>query len=1115
MSGDSPVRVGVLGPVAAWVGDEPVDLGARLQRALLARLVAAHGHTVSVDRLIDDLWEGEPPPKALSALQVYVSHLRRALEPGRQRRAPARILVSAAPGYCLRLPVDAVDSWRFEAKVTAAYEESDPQQRVYLLDGALADWSGDPFAGAGDALWAAPEVARLTELRLAAVEAQAAAQVELGRYSTAIAALERHVGERPGREGAAAVLVTALYQTGRQTDALEVLRRTRDHLVDELGLEPGRALRDLERDILRQADHLEPSRPLQPAIPEVVAPDGAELAARGRAELAAHGRAEELAEIDAAARAVAAGGSAVLWIGGEAGSGKTTLAATATARLRAAGWRTVLGRCPEVHGAPAGWAWTEVLRELLDAGAQVDDGRQALAPLLHDVAAVEPGTFWLGHAVADVLSAIAESQPLAVVLDDLHRTDGLTLELLRLVADRIKDLPVLVIGTYRPSEDRGELEVARAALTVHTAAHLILDGLDAAATAALAADYGLTAASGEALRLLRERTGGNPLFVRELARLMVAEGPDAVWASVPVGVRDVLRRRVARLPGPTVTALRQAAVLGRDIDVDLLAELGRNDPEDLLDALEPAVLLGLLDEPAPGRLRFAHSLVRDTLYEDTSKLRRSRLHGAALDLLRAPGRSVDPAALAHHAVASATAETALAATAFATAAAREADSVGAHAEAARQWRAAVQMLELAASRRLGPSDKGLENEIDARCGLISALAQSGDAVAARIELKAALQLLTGTSRDDLMVRVLTAWDTPLVWRDREYDESDAQMIGLLRQVLDGGPAKVTAAERIRLLKALYVELEGTDPDGALAASTELLELARRAYAEDPASSGRLLCTALNVRAYCALGPDLDAERDATAAELLQTAEATEQADYQAVAHWMLSLAAGHRSDLATAKRHVDIAVARAGTGQLVHLLGVLGLFRARMYLLAARLEEAVGAYTDLAARMVENGAANGAKLAMVGRVTGEFCLGDLGVLADELVFFYREVSVAALDAAVLALIARGREAEARELWRDRQPIERAYFWLPFTVLRVNAAVALGDIAEAEARAADLGPYSGRIAGLGVDGLMVGPVDEALAAAADALGRPDQACGYREAASVLRDRLAAEAQRFID
>lgn len=1102
MATEGPVRVSVLGAVQAWTGTAPVALGSRLQRALLARLVAAHGHTVSVDRLIDDLWQGEPPPKALSALQVYVSHLRRGIEPGRQPRTPARILVSAAPGYCLRLPVDAVDAWRFEAGIAAACDETDPHRRLQRLDEALTEWSGDPFAEFADTFWAAPEVARLTELRLAAVEYRAAALVELGRYSTAVAALERHVGARPERETAVAVLATALYLAGRQVDALDVLRHNRKRLIDELGLEPGKTLQDLERDILRHAEHLDPSpsrpRP-QPVSPQVIV----------TTEHAAYGRAEELAVIDGAARSATSGGGAVLWIGGEAGSGKTTLAAAAASRLRAAGWRIVHGRCPEVDGAPAGWAWTEVLRELVGPRVPAAD-RHALAPLLHDGVAAEAGTFWLGQAVADVLGAIARRQPLAVVLDDLHRTDGLTLELLRLVVDRIEGGRVLVIGTYRPSEDRGELEVARAALTVRTAAHLMLGGLDAAATAALAADCGLTAASGEVLRLLRERTGGNPLFVRELARLMAAEGPAAVWASVPAGVRDVVRRRLARLPGPTVAALSRAAVLGRDIDVDLLAELGRSDPDELLDALEPAVLLGLLDEPEPGRLRFAHGLIRDTLYEDISKLRRCRLHAAALQLLQTPGRTADPATLAHHAVAAAGEETASSAASFAMAAALEAVSVGAYAEAVRQWRATVQMLELASEAG------GLDREIEARCGLIAALAQSGDAVAARIELKNGLRLLSGTDRDDLTVRVLTAWDTPLVWRDREYDGSDAQMIALLRRVLaDDAAIELTVADRIKLLKALFVELEGADPDGALEVSTELLVLARHAHAEHPASSGRLLCTALNVRAYCALGPDLDAERESVAAELLATAEAAEQADYQAVAHWLLSLAAGHRGDLATAKRHVDLALARAGTGQLVHLLGVLGLFQARMYLLAGRLDEAVRGYTDLATRMVESGAANGAKLAMVGRVTGEFCLGDLGRLADELLYFYREVSVAALDAAVLALVARGRDAQARELWQHRQPIERAYFWLPFTVLRVNAAAALGDIEEADARAAELVPYSGRIAGLGVDGLMVGPVDEALAVAADALGRPDQARAYRAAAAELRDRLAAEARSFVD
>ncbi|MBI3690111.1 MAG: winged helix-turn-helix domain-containing protein, partial [Mycolicibacterium aromaticivorans] len=98
-----PVRVAVLGPVRAWRDSTPVDVGGPRQRSLLARLALAKGQVVSVDRLIEDLWHGEPPPKALSALQAYVSHLRRVLEPDRVRRAPAEIIVSAAPGYRLAL----------------------------------------------------------------------------------------------------------------------------------------------------------------------------------------------------------------------------------------------------------------------------------------------------------------------------------------------------------------------------------------------------------------------------------------------------------------------------------------------------------------------------------------------------------------------------------------------------------------------------------------------------------------------------------------------------------------------------------------------------------------------------------------------------------------------------------------------------------------------------------------------------------------------------------------------------------------------------------------------------------------------------------------------------
>ena len=280
------VRICVLGPIRASVNGGPLDLGGPKQRAVLARLVLAHGQVVSVDRLIEDLWEGEPPPKALAALQAYISHLRRVLEPGRARRAAAEVIVSAAPGYCLRLPDDAVDVWSVEAKIVAAESRSD------LLEDVLTEWTGDPYVEVADTLWAAPEVARLSELRLSAVESYAAAQSVLGQHAVVVRVLEPLARDRPGRETAACLLAAAHYRAGRQVAALDVLRRTREYLTDELGLEPGRPLRDLERDILRQAEHLDPIA-VAPAVPAPMVP--APTVSRTR------GRATELAAIESAA----------------------------------------------------------------------------------------------------------------------------------------------------------------------------------------------------------------------------------------------------------------------------------------------------------------------------------------------------------------------------------------------------------------------------------------------------------------------------------------------------------------------------------------------------------------------------------------------------------------------------------------------------------------------------------------------------------------------------------------------------------------------------------------------------------------------------------------------
>ncbi|WP_046766733.1 AfsR/SARP family transcriptional regulator [Jiangella alkaliphila] len=247
------MRFGVLGPVVAWTGDGvAVDLKGPRHREVLARLIAARGRVVPVDRIVADLWES-PPDGAVVAVRTFVAALRRALEPDRAPRSPATLLVTEGPGYALRAGADAVDAWRFAALVEAAGDAAPaPADALRLLDDALALWRGPAYADFAAASWAAVERTRLTELRLTAVERRADMLLALGRSADAVPDLDAHVAEHPWREDAWRLLALALYRTGRQADALDVLRRARTLLTDRLGVDPGPRLRALETDILRQ-----------------------------------------------------------------------------------------------------------------------------------------------------------------------------------------------------------------------------------------------------------------------------------------------------------------------------------------------------------------------------------------------------------------------------------------------------------------------------------------------------------------------------------------------------------------------------------------------------------------------------------------------------------------------------------------------------------------------------------------------------------------------------------------------------------------------------------------------------------------------------------------------
>src|SRR5690349_10948174 len=197
----------VLGPLTADDERGPVDLKGPRHRAVLARLLVARGRVVPVDTLVADLWE-DPPDGAVGALQTFVGALRKALEPDRPPRTPARLLVTAGPGYALR--AEDVDAWRFEAAVTGTPEQ---------IDEALTWWRGPAYAEFADQPWARGEIARLDELRLLAVERRAAALLDVGRAAEAVPDLEAHTGAHPWREEGWRLLALARYRSGRQGDA--------------------------------------------------------------------------------------------------------------------------------------------------------------------------------------------------------------------------------------------------------------------------------------------------------------------------------------------------------------------------------------------------------------------------------------------------------------------------------------------------------------------------------------------------------------------------------------------------------------------------------------------------------------------------------------------------------------------------------------------------------------------------------------------------------------------------------------------------------------------------------------------------------------------------------
>ncbi|WP_367128482.1 BTAD domain-containing putative transcriptional regulator [Saccharothrix sp. HUAS TT1] len=356
-------EVRVLGPVEVIGPGGRANLQGARQRAVAGVLALHAGTVVSRDRLVDVLWDDDPPRTAVKSLHSHVARVRQSLS----GCGLTDVLRTSEPGYVLMIEPEAVDAHRFARVVaTARAAPPDDAEAVERLRAALASWRGPALADAGLVGWGVAEVERWHELRLTAWEHLWAAELRRGRHHVALPELERLLVAHPTRERLVGLYMLALYRCERQVEALEAYRRLAERLADELGVDPGAELSRLHTDILRRSSALDPPRPDAPDAPDA-AP--AQLPAR-----AGHftGRAADLSTLD---RAVGEDGEwPVVSISGPGGMGKTSLAVQWAHR--------VAGRFPDgqlfldLHGHDPAAAMTaaEALAHLL-LGLGVPDSR--------------------------------------------------------------------------------------------------------------------------------------------------------------------------------------------------------------------------------------------------------------------------------------------------------------------------------------------------------------------------------------------------------------------------------------------------------------------------------------------------------------------------------------------------------------------------------------------------------------------------------------------------------------------------------------------------------------------------------------------------------------------
>jgi DNA-binding SARP family transcriptional activator len=838
----------ILGKLEVLDESGPVEVGTGKQRSLLALLLIHTDELLQVDRIADALWEGEPPESAVKTVQVLVSRLRKAFGPAMQ-------LETDGGGYRLRVGGARLDRADAEAAIAhgrKALAAGDSAAAAAALGEALARWRGSSLEDFRYDGFAAAEASRLDELRWSATEDRIDADLALGRHVNLLAELDRLVADHPLRERLWGQRMLALYRSGRQAEALAAYDELRRRLDEELGLAPSPALQQLQQAVLRQDSSL--------ASPSSAGAAGSFV-----------GRAAEMSELTRSLADTRLGHGSLVVISGEPGIGKTRLAAEFSRRVAELGGHVVWGRCWEAGGAPAYWPWVQILRSLLRASPSLEellDHEPELAALLPELdAAASPSAegdrFLLFDAASRFIRAAAAREPLALILDDVHAADIPSILLLEFLATALADAPVLLVVVSRPSQQTARLDrVARHTLT--------LRGLAADELAALLERTASLETSGDLLQSILAETGGNPLFVGELARLLVdTELTDDAWRRALLhGTSSLIARRLEELSEESIEVLEQAAVLGRDVSLPVLTAVTGRMPEALLDALAEAVSAGILEQPrpVPTEFRFKHVLFRDALYEQLKPSRRLNLHravGQALAELHTDDPEPFLAEIAHHCFLGAAGGDSDAAVQFGQLAAEQAQRVLAHEEAARLYEQTLRILEL--SGNVEPQQ---------RCDLLLALGnaqmRSGNVTSAQNTFARTADVAERAGLSSLLARASLGYGGPFLL-DRMVH--DTRFVPLLERALSQLPLGTDDKLRVRLLARLGGALRRDMPERAAACSEQAVSLARTlgdpatiAYALD-ASFGSLWHTPLEIDRWLQ-----------TANEIIELAEAAGDAE---------------------------------------------------------------------------------------------------------------------------------------------------------------------------------------------------------------------------------------------